>query len=746
MRMRHRMERAIASATVGAVAMMVVGCAEQIVEPLAKRSPAALAPSVALPALVNGAVVVRPADVAVGNPPQPGKTWYTADTRSEGSSALAAGLGTPPLGTGSLQMSTNCVTSAPGCGQAKAQLFTFEYAGTPLAGISALSFKAYRSSASTNSLAQTLGLNLQVDFLGNGASFTTLVYEPVYQPGGVGALQLDTWQNWDAIAGGNAIWWSTQPIPGVCAFTCYVPWSAILAANPNAKILAGVGFNIGSGWTGKFDGAADQLVIAVPGYTTTYDFEPAPTPPVVTNVAASPNPVAIGATVTLTADASDAATGGSNITGAQYSIDGGAWVAMTATDLAFDESAESVRATFAAPATPAIYDVCVRATDATGSTSSDVCTSLVVYDPNAGFVTGGGWIESPPGSAATLQLTTVWNQGFEGDAAGWSDAASSWYGSVTRVASGTNGITSLSGGSHAEMTGDASSAPFSRFDMYRSTWLGAWNAEVAVYLDPAWPSGAGFDYSVASSSSTGTHRRDFIFHVTKDISSGALLVGASNNTNFAPRQDLETIPHYTVTAAGWYTLRHRFRDQGGVLAVDLQLLDVNGTVLFTETRSDASDLIPSVVGGNRYAWFTVISGVTLAVDDHRLSFPVLVDPVGRANFAFVSKYVKGKALPTGQTEFVFNAANLNFHSGSYEWLIVNQAGANAQFKGRGTINGGGDYTFMLWATDGDKDSNASTVDSFRIKIWDTSSGNVVYDNAAEVNIAGGSIMIHVPKK
>lgn len=742
MRTRHLMEKAIA----GAIAMMLAGCAEQIVQPETGRSPATLAPSVALPALVNGTVVVRPADVAVGNAPQPGKTWYPADTRSEGSSALAAGLGTPPLGSGSLQMSTNCVLNSPGCGLAKAQLFTYEYFGTRLLDISALSFKAYRSSSSTNSLAQTIGLNLEVDFLGNGASFTTLVYEPTYQSGGVGALQLDTWQSWNAIAGGSDIWWSTKPIPGVCDFSCYVTWGAILAANPNAKISGGLGFNIGSGWVGTFAGAADQLVVSVPGFSTTYDFEPAATPPVVSNVLASPNPTAIGATVTLTADASDAATGGSNIISAQYSIDGGAWVAMGATDLAFDEATESVRATFSAPSSPAIYNVCVRATDATGSTSSDACTSLVVYDPNAGFVTGGGWIESPPGAAATLNLTTVWNQGFEVDAAGWDDAADAWYGSVTRVASGTNGITSLSGGSHAEMTGDASSAPFSRFDMYRSTWLGAWNAEVAVYLDPAWPSGAGFDYSVASSSSAGTHRRDFIFHVTKDISTGALLVGASNNTNFAPRQDLETIPHYTVTAAGWYTLRHSFRDQAGVLAVDLQLVDANGAVLFTVTRSDASDLIPSVVGGNRYAWFTVISGVTLAVDDHRLSFPVLVDPVGRANFAFVSKYVKGKTLPTGQTEFVFNAANLNFHSEQYEWLIVNQAGANAQFKGSGTINGGGDYTFMLWATDGDKDANVSTVDSFRMKIWDTSSGNVVYDNAAEVNISGGNIMIHVPKK
>src|SRR5207245_2656667 len=62
------------------------------------------------------------------------------------------------------------------------------------------------------------------------------------------------------------------------------------------------------------------------------------------------------------------------------------------------------------------------------------------------------------------------------------------------------------------------------------------------------------------------------------------------------------------------------------------------------------------------------------------------DPVltGKANFAFVSKYVKGANTPTGVTEFQFKVASLNFHSDTYEWLVV--SGARAQFKGTGTIN------------------------------------------------------------
>jgi hypothetical protein len=124
-----------------------------------------------------------------------------------------------------------------------------------------------------------------------------------------------------------------------------------------------------------------------------------------------------------------------------------------------------------------------------------------------------------------------------------------------------------------------------------------------------------------------------------------------------------------------------------------------------------------------------------------------VDMTGKATFGFVSKYKKGASVPQGNTEFVFQAADLNFHSASYEWLVVNGGGARAQFKGVGTINGAGDYKFMLWAGDGEPDT-------FRIKIWyeDADGEHVVYDNGYEGSgyetgqpIGGGSIVIHTKK-
>jgi len=216
------------------------------------------------------------------------------------------------------------------------------------------------------------------------------------------------------------------------------------------------------------------------------------------------------------------------------------------------------------------------------------------------------------------QSLLYYHQGFEDNTDGWFDINNGWYGEATRVSSGTNGITSSKGSEHAIFEGDNISAPFSRFGGYLDTWPGTWAAEIDIYLDPNWALSQGFDYSVAATGADGNHRRDFIFHVNHDASTGGLLVAGSNNTNFAPREDLENINHYVVTSAGWYTFQHLFYDDGGVLAVDLNLLDSNGNILFTETRKDNSDVI-GIIGGNRYGWFTFLNVDNgIAVDEHEL--------------------------------------------------------------------------------------------------------------------------------
>lgn len=113
---------------------------------------------------------------------------------------------------------------------------------------------------------------------------------------------------------------------------------------------------------------------------------------------------------------------------------------------------------------------------------------------------------------------------------------------------------------------------------------------------------------------------------------------------------------------------------------------------------------------------------------------------GKATFGFVSKYRPGATVPTGNTEFSFTAGGFSFKSTSYDWLVV--AGQKAQYKGTGTVNGKGSYTFLLTATDG------GTSDSFRLKVSDST--GVVYDNKrGEADTPGvgspvtsGSVIVH----
>ena len=84
-------------------------------------------------------------------------------------------------------------------------------------------------------------------------------------------------------------------------------------------------------------------------------------------------------------------------------------------------------------------------------------------------------------------------------------------------------------------------------------------------------------------------------------------------------------------------------------------------------------------------------------------------------------------------------------STAHEWLVVNQGGTNAQFKGSGLINGAADpngnaFKFMLWAGDG-------SPDTFRIRIWWEADDveTDVYDNGVEQAIGAGNIVVHTSK-
>ncbi|MFJ6000436.1 family 43 glycosylhydrolase [Streptomyces sp. NPDC092370] len=101
------------------------------------------------------------------------------------------------------------------------------------------------------------------------------------------------------------------------------------------------------------------------------------------------------------------------------------------------------------------------------------------------------------------------------------------------------------------------------------------------------------------------------------------------------------------------------------------------------------------------------------------AYPAKPSLTGKAAFSFAAAYAKGATVPTGKASLDFGPAKLKFSSTGSDWLVV--TGSRAVYQGSGTVGGTSGYAFRVTATDGP--------DSFRIRIWKKSTGDVVYDNA-----------------
>ncbi|MGE5305410.1 MAG: hypothetical protein ACM3TN_19035 [Alphaproteobacteria bacterium] len=120
--------------------------------------------------------------------------------------------------------------------------------------------------------------------------------------------------------------------------------------------------------------------------------------PMTSAVLATPNPVAVGTDIILTANVDDSTTGGSNILEAKYAINGDTPFPMGAQDGTFDAVSENVSEVIPAFTEPGVREICVDGTDVWGNIGAKERIFLVVFDPSSGFVTGGGWINSPEGA------------------------------------------------------------------------------------------------------------------------------------------------------------------------------------------------------------------------------------------------------------------------------------------------------------------------------------------------------------
>lgn len=214
---------------------------------------AALAVGSAAPALAATTVTVDQRDVGVD--------WFAEDVRGDGAYAFVDDHGAPAgLGDGALELTTGNDNAD------KAQLVTHQDV-VPLADAGAVSYWTYQAPTHTGNAVGAPSFQLQVDLdgtLGDGAGFTTLVYEPYWN----GSVAPATWQQWDVATGRL---WSSRTVGGLTAGAGGPPFytlADVVALNPDA-VVVGHGVNVGTYNPG--------YVVAADGVTfgdTTYDFEP----------------------------------------------------------------------------------------------------------------------------------------------------------------------------------------------------------------------------------------------------------------------------------------------------------------------------------------------------------------------------------------------------------------------------------------------------------------------------------------
>jgi hypothetical protein len=522
-------------------------------------------------------------------------------------------------------------------------------------------------------------------------------------------------------------------------------------------------------------------------------------PPVVSNFAVTPNPVAINATYSLTAFVDDVLTGGSDIESAATAAVGCEGT-MAASDAEFNSPAEAVSVDCTAPDFAGIHEIeyCITATDAAGNTSEPVCEliSLIVYDPSAGFVTGGGWIWSDRGGIVTgynsipdvypgsfpslgyeatstdefgdhiafagasrdLQTVTVsltnWacENDFDLDGEAWVPNRDGYAGEACVTAPGSGyehpirlNIYEVDDSGADPAVGSLIHSVESDFHIpFRPSWDGVNCTAVGQTPGTNIPFGGKWYDPVLAACVSG-----YAFDIEFDLSGAGVVVpdevifgieyGTSHHGNNpigqnGPYNSLNVSLTTEAPSVGtdaevgtlfWDTSHGPFYCDGGLGGTD------------TFRRDYEPD--PS-----KSCWGAYIPAVRFDM----LGTPGAYRPdqtiEGKASFGFISRYKKGASTPTGATQFYFEAGNLDFHSNVQEWLVVNQNGANAQFKGTGTVNGSADYKFMLWAGDGDA-NDGDADDTFRIRIWEELADEeiVIYDNGPVPQaISGGSIVIH----
>ena len=205
--------------------------------------------------------------------------WAFLLTSATGVGEFVDGPETPPLGTGSVRLSSGAH------GHLSAQLRNRLFHGARLADLTALTYTTFATKGGGRVLPAIM---LNVDLNGDGVFALSdddlLFFEPAYQTPVTGnpslpdqgAVRLTTWQPWDALAGG---WWSFHGIAEATPGSGVKPLQHYLATQPNATIVnatdgaGGVRLVVGFGEEqDELDGHVNTFTIGLHGVDITYNF------------------------------------------------------------------------------------------------------------------------------------------------------------------------------------------------------------------------------------------------------------------------------------------------------------------------------------------------------------------------------------------------------------------------------------------------------------------------------------------
>lgn len=224
---------------------------------------------------------------------------------------------------------------------------------------------------------------------------------------------------------------------------------------------------------------------------------------------------------------------------------------------------------------------------------------------------------------------TIWEETFESGTGNWTTDETSgsmgWCGDIAQVSSGGGSVSPSNGSGYATAAhgacndfwvdqGFPSSGPFGPFGEYNDE-VGfesdtGFMKELDVYLDPSWaaPDTSLFTYAISFDLLDTEYPNNFRYFFVPVV-----------KPNEAVR-----VAGEEISAAGWYTFRHRLTSDDGSLAAEFELLR-NGEVLvsqdLTATSQSGTDVSSFEVSnvGTGYAWFVAVRpGLQVPIDEQKL--------------------------------------------------------------------------------------------------------------------------------